>query len=316
MADKLWEQIQEVFPDATQGALMKRYTTFKIGGPAKYLVPVKSIEDLQKALEIANQHHLEYFVFGGASNMLVSDEGFDGMAIKIEMNTHSAVDDKIIADAGAFTAVLARASVDAGLKGFEWAAGIPGTIGGAVRGNAGAHGGDINSTVESVEALVDGEVQHFSNADCKFGYRDSVFKHNGGIILGVTLKLQHDEERGGLKKMMEILDKRHKTQPKGPSSGCIFKKINFEESDASWTGKGIPEEFLAGKYISAGWLIEQAGLKGEKEGGAQVSDVHANFIMNIGDATSEDVKKLIARIKERVAEKFGIDLEEEIQYIV
>ena len=295
---------------------MKRYTTFKIGGPAKYLVPVKSIEDLQKALEIANQHHLEYFVFGGASNMLVSDEGFDGMAIKIEMNTHSAVDDKIIADAGAFTAVLARASVDAGLKGFEWAAGIPGTIGGAVRGNAGAHGGDINSTVESVEALVDGEVQHFSNADCKFGYRDSVFKHNGGIILGVTLKLQHDEERGGLKKMMEILDKRHKTQPKGPSSGCIFKKIIFEESDASWTGKGIPEEFLAGKYISAGWLIEQAGLKGEKEGGAQVSDVHANFIMNIGDATSEDVKKLIARIKERVAEKFGIDLEEEIQYIV
>lgn len=314
MADKIWEQIESAFPNARQGARLGVYATFKIGGPAKYLVPVKSIDELKKALEIAHEHHLDYFVFGGGSNMLVSDEGFDGMAIKIEMNAQSVADDTVVADAGMLTAALARASIDGGLTGFEWGIGVPGTVGGAVRGNAGAFGGEMKDVVESVEALVDGEARTFSNAECAFRYRHSIFKENGGIVLGVTLKLKPDAERDGLKKMMEYLDKRNKTQPKGAAStGCIFKNYEFTEPDPRWTN--VPEEFLTKKRISAGWLIEQAGMKGGKEGAAVVSDVHGNFILNTGGATGADVKRLIERVKERVAEKFGIDLEEEIQYI-
>jgi len=319
--DKLWDQIKEAFPEAKQGVPMSRYTTFKIGGPVKYFVPVKSVEELQRIIEIADKHHLDYFVFGGASNMLVSDEGFKGIAIKIEMNAHSVVDNMVMADAGARTAILSRASIDGGLKGFEWGIGVPGTIGGAVRGNAGAFDGEMKDSVESVEALVDGEVHNFSNAECKFGYRDSIFKHNSGIVVGVTLKLEHDEERAGLKKMMEYLEKRNESQPKGvASSGCMFKNFEIpidadEEFLDSLEKNGIPQEFVAKSKIPAGWLIEQVGMKGEKQGGAQVSEDHGNFITSTGDATAEDVKILIEKIKEKVAEKFGIDLEEEVQFI-
>lgn len=317
--DKIWEQIQEIFPSAQEGVPMARYTTFKIGGPAKYFVPVRSVDELKQVLEIAHQHHLNYFVFGGGSNMLVADEGFDGMAIKIEMNAQSVADDTVVADAGVVTAVLTRATIDAGLTGFEWGIGVPGTVGGAVRGNAGAFGGEMKDVVESAEALIDGEVHTFSNASCMFGYRDSIFKKNGGIVLGVTLKLKPDAERNGLKKMMEFLDRRNKTQPKGAAStGCIFKNYEFPpEADQiqAFRQKGVLEEFLDKKRISAGWLIEQAAMKGEKVGGAEVSSAHGNFIVNSGHATATDVRALVAKIKERVAEKFGIDLEEEIQYI-
>lgn len=312
--DKTWEQIEAAFPSAKQGARLGAYTTFKIGGPAKYLVPVKNVDELKRALEIAHEHHLEYFVFGGGSNMLVSDDGFDGMAIKIEMNASSVVDDRVIADAGILTSALARASIDGGLTGFEWGIGVPGTVGGAVRGNAGAFGGEMKEVVESVDALVDGEVRTFSNAECKFKYRHSIFKENSGIVIGVTLKLKYDEERNGLKKMMEYLDNRNKTQPKGvPSTGCIFKNYEFFEPDPRW--ENVPEEFLIKKRIPAGWLIEQAGLKGHRVGDAMISEAHGNFTVNMGHATATDVHALVAKVKEGVAEKFGIDLEEEIQYI-
>ena len=314
MADKIWEQIEAAFPNAKQSARLGAYTTFKIGGSAKYLVPVKSVDELKQALTLAHEHSLPYFVFGGGSNMLVADEGFDGMAIKIEMNAYSVADDRVIADGGILTAALARASIDGGLTGFEWGIGVPGTAGGAVRGNAGAFGGEMKDVVESVDALVDGEAHTFSNAECAFRYRHSIFKENGGIVLGVTLKLKLDAERNGLKKMMEYLDKRNKTQPKGAAStGCVFKNYEFSEPDARWGN--VPEEFLAKKRISAGWLIEQAGLKGERIGDAMVSDVHGNFILNMGHTTAADVRALVLKVKERVAEKFGIDLEEEIQYI-
>ncbi len=314
--DKIWEAIQELFPSAREGVPMARYTTFKIGGPAKYFVPVKSVDELQKAFALAQKHSLNYFVFGGGSNMLVADEGFDGLAIKMEMNAYSVADDTVVVDAGVVTAILTRAAIDAGLTGFEWGIGVPGTVGGAVRGNAGAFGGEMKDVVESVQALVDGEVHTFSNAECTFRYRHSIFKENGGVVLGVTLKLKPDAERGGVKKMMEFLDRRNKTQPKGAAStGCIFKNYEFVEVNSAWAEKNIPQEFLDKKRISAGWLIEQAGMKGEKVGGAEVSAAHGNFIVNSGHATAADVRALIANSKEKVAEKFGIDLEEEIQYI-
>ncbi len=312
---KLWEEIREKFPAAKQGVELSRYTTFKIGGPVKFLIPVRSVEELQEALKIAHKAHLDYFVFGGASNMLVADEGYRGIAIKMEMNSHSVVDEMVMADAGMITAALTRATIDAGLTGFEWGIGVPGTIGGAVRGNAGAFGGEMRDVVESVNALIDGEIVELSNKECKFGYRHSIFKENGGIVLGVTLRLKMDEERGGAKKMIEFLKQRNETQPKGSaSSGCIFKNFEFEEVKPQWEGV-IPDNFLAAKRISAGWLIEHAGLKGTKVGGAQVSDVHGNFTTSDGSATAADVRALIEKIKAGVAEKFGIDLQEEIQYI-
>ena len=316
MSDKLWEKIQETFPNAKQGVPMARYTTFKIGGPVQYLIPVKSIEELQQTIALAAEHDLPYFVFGGGSNMLVSDEGFAGIAIKIEMNAFSVADDSVIADAGVITAALTRAIIDAGLTGFEWGIGVPGTIGGAVRGNAGAFGGEMKNVVESVQALVDGEVRAFSNSECAFYYRDSIFKHNNGVVLGATLKLKYDPARGGLKKMMEFLDKRNKTQPKGfASTGCIFKNFDFMEIDSAWADKNIPQEFLNKKRIPAGWLIEHAGLKGEKEGGAMVSEAHGNFVVNTGHATAAEVRALVEKIKQKVYDTFGVSLEEEIQYL-
>ena len=300
---------------------LAKHTTFKIGGPAKYFFTAKSKEDLIKAIKKAKKQGLPFFILGGGSNILVSDERFDGLVIKIQDTKYKIQDTRILAGAGLLLGKLVNTSIERGLTGLEWAAGIPGTIGGAIRGNTGVPGKSIKDIVKSVEVL-DADtlgvhpvkslptsregispkaklfhgVKTFTNKDCKFKYRDSIFKHNKNlIILSAEIKLEKGDSKKSKQIIKEILKKRTEKIPKGYSAGSIFKN---------------PEN------ISAGELIEKCGFKGFAIGGARVSFQHANFIINFtGEAKAEDVMNLIKLIKNVVKDKTGIKLQEEIVFL-
>ncbi|OGH91209.1 MAG: UDP-N-acetylenolpyruvoylglucosamine reductase, partial [Candidatus Magasanikbacteria bacterium RIFOXYD12_FULL_33_17] len=222
-------------------------------------------------------------------------------------------------DAGCITVAVARESVRLGLTGFEWGIGVPGTIGGAVRGNAGAMGGDMKGNIEKVEVYRQGEILELQNEECEFTYRESIFKNNNDVVLRVWLKLakSNEESKDLMKKAIENIAYRNATQPQGfASSGCIFKNVIVNEQLITNNEQMIPQEFLDKGVISAGWLVDNAGCKELKIGKAQVSEKHANFIVNLGGATAEDVKNLIDEVKEKVYNKFKINLETEVQEIV
>ena len=305
------------------------YTTFKIGGPARFFCEAKSEEEILEALEFAQEKKLPFFVLGGGSNVLVSDKGFDGLVIKISKfpptgdhpQGDKIKDTKIDCDAGCSLSKIVSESVKAGLTGLEWAAGIPGTVGGAVRGNAGAYGGTMADSVKSVRAL---EISNFKNEDCGFDYRDSIFKHNQNfIILSVELKLKKGDKAESEKKIKEILAKRKEKQPmEFPSPGSFFKNPRLIGGQAVVKNKDLIKQFetdtgqkIRDDKIPAPWIIEEAGLKGKKIGGAMVSEKHANFIVNTGNATAENVIMLAAIIKTKVRNKFGIQLQEEVQLV-
>ena len=328
------------------------YTTFKIGGPAKFFVEAKDEDEIVEALEFAKEKNLPVFILGGGSNLLVSDKGFGGLVIKMSMsgwklNFHDgSLASKIECDSGCLLSKIVNESVKNGLIGLEWAAGIPGgTIGGAVRGNAGAFGGTMGEIVESVKVL---EIPNFSKArlfpsssralripqsqafpsrDCKFAYRDSIFKNNSNlVILSATLKLKKGDKAEGEKKIKEILAKRKEKQPmEFPSPGSFFKNPEtdkkelirqFETDTRLRQGfGGQAGQKIGDEKIPAGYLIDQLDLRGKKIGGAMVSEKHANFIVNTGNATAEDVIMLAAIIKTKVRNKFGIQLQEEVQMV-
>ncbi|MCK4473967.1 UDP-N-acetylmuramate dehydrogenase [Candidatus Parcubacteria bacterium] len=282
---------------------LAKYTTFKIGGPAKYFYIAKTKQDLIKAIKAAKELGLPFFVLGGGSNLLVLDKGFDGLVIKCQMSNVNFLPlkagFKIVAGAGLPLGKLVSASAEKSLTGLEWAVGIPGTVGGAIRGNSGAFEKSISNIVKEVEVLEITEdnspqIKILKNKDCKFQYRDSIFKHNSNlIILSAEIQLKKGDKKEIQKKIKEHLEQRKKTQPLGfPSAGSIFKN---------------PEGF------SAGELIEKCGLKGKKINGAQISEIHSNFIVNLGDAKAKDVEKLIKLIKQKVKQKFGIVLKQEIE---
>lgn len=251
--------------------LLKKYTTFKIGGPAKYFFEAKTKIELISALKLAKEKNLPFFILGGGSNLLVSDQGFNGLVIKFGQPLSAYV-----------------------TKGLEWAIGIPGTIQAAVWGNAGAFGGSMADVVKSVEVLDINslKIKILKNKDCKFAYRDSVFKQKKNLII---LSVEIKTKKSSLKKIKEYLAHRKKTQPLNfPSAGSVFKNP---------------------VGLSAGKLIQDCNLKGKKIGNVQVSEKHANFIINLGNGQAKDVIKLIKLIKEKVKNKFGIVLEEEIQLL-
>ncbi len=279
-----------------QNVLLKDYTTFKIGGPAKYFFIARSSQDLIKAVEFAKDKQLPYFILGGGSNLLVSDEGFEGPVIKLQNSEFKVRDSQLMAEAGTPLGKLVGFSIEKGLTGLENLAGIPGTIAGAVRGNAGAFGHSISELVKQVTALNQKlQTVIYQSADCKFGYRESIFKHNSDIILSVELQLKRGNKEKSQQIIREYLGQRKNKQPLSyASAGCIFKNL--------------PEQ-------SAGYLIDQAGLKGKKIGQAMISEKHANFIVNLGNAKAGEVKQLIDLIKKTVKQKFKIDLEEEVGYL-
>lgn len=270
---------------------LARYTTFKIGGPADLFYEAKTEKEIIEAVRLAKKFKVPYFILGGGSNLLVADEGFRGLVIKIANSKYKITKRKIIAEAGVLLGTLVKESARVGLTGLEFAAGIPGTVGGAIRGNAGAWQQAIGDKILRVKVLTpEGRVKWIKREDCQFAYRQSRFKKNKEIILAVELKLEKGKKKEIRQKIKEILAKR-KQQPKEPSAGCIF---------------------VNPKPLSAGQLIDMAGLKGKIVGKAQISPKHANFIVNLGGARAKEVLKLISLIKQKVKEKFGEELKEEI----
>jgi len=293
---------------------LSKHTTFKIGGKAEFFVIVEETDLLIELLKFLDSEGLDHFILGGGSNMLVRDDERPGVVVKINTKQSHVTSNGIIADAGCATVAIANQSMKEGFVGFEWGVGIPGTIGGAVRGNAGAMGADMKQSVEKVEVYQDGAVVELSNEECEFNYRHSIFKDNPWVVLRVHLKLEKSESKDGMKKALEYLQYRSKTQPQGyASTGCIFK--NFEITNPEALKFEVPEEFLQRGKISAGWLIDKSGMKGAQIGQAKISDTHGNFVVNLGGASASDVLQLIEQIKEKVYEVFGIEIEEEIQIV-
>lgn len=314
--------LKKILPSIRENISLASYTTFKIGGPARYFFIAKTRGDIIKALEAAQKCSLPFFILGGGSNILVSDEGFNGLVVKIQNINYKISDGRIIADAGVSIPVIAHKAIEAGFSGLEWAAGIPGTIGGAIRGNAGAFGGSMSDIVKTVEVLEiqnkNLRVKNLENKNCQFGYRDSVFKKKSNlIILSAVLNFKKGKNEEIERKTKEYLDYRKEKHPINyPSAGSVFKNYQLSISSRQSLFKNFPElkQFKEKGNIPAAYLISKCGLKGKESGGAIISFEHPNFIVNFSNAKAKDVRFLIKLIKQKVAEKFGIFLKEEIQY--
>jgi UDP-N-acetylmuramate dehydrogenase len=298
---------------------LKEYTTFKIGGPARYFFVAKSKKDLKNAILWAKKKKLLFFILGGGSNVLFSDKGFNGLVIKNQNTQYEIRNTKIVAEAGVPLQKLVLETAKKGLSGLENLAGIPGTLGGAIWGNAGAFGREIGDLVEEVKVLeVKGsrlKVKRLKNKECEFGYRESIFKRRENwIILETILKLKRGKKKEIEEKIKKILKLRKEKQPLGfPSAGSVFKNVPVEK-----VPKEIREKFkeeIKDGFLPAGVLIEAAGLKGFQIEGAKISEKHANFILNVGKAKASDVKELMEKIKKEVKKKFKIQLEEEIKLV-
>ena len=323
MPKNLFLKLKKEFPEIKRNISLKEFTTFKIGGRAKYFLEIKDREKLISALKLAKELKTPFFILGGGSNLLVSDKGFDGLVIKMKNTKYEIKDGLIFCEAGAPLSSLVSMAAKNNLTGLEWAVGIPGTIGGAIYGNAGAFGSSIGEIVKEVEVLkiknCKFELTKLKNKDCQFSYRGSIFKKNPNlIILSAKLKLKKGEKNKIEEKMKKYLDYRKSTQPLNfPSAGSIFKNFTPRRNEISGAGpalKVVLKEFNK-KEIPAAYLIEKCGLKGKRVGSVKISEKHANFIINLGNGKAKDVKKLINLTKKKVKEKFGIELKEEIQYL-
>ena len=308
-------------PQVQKNILLKNHTTFRIGGRAKYFFVAKNKEDLISAVRTAKRLKLPFFILGGGSNLLVSDRGYKGLVIKIQNTKYKIKNTEIMAGAGAILGGLVNATADRGLTGLEWAIGIPGTVGGAVLGNAGAFGRSMKDIVNEVDVLdaKAGKIKIFKNKSCEFSYRDSAFKHKKDlIILSATLQFKKGNKREIKNKINTYLENRGKTQPLSfPSAGSIFKNFTPYRacSGAGSALKAVLKKFNGNDLIPAAYLIEKCGLKGRRIGMVKISEKHANFIVNLGQGKTKDVKKLINLAKRKVKNKFGIVLEEEIRFL-
>lgn len=277
---------------------MKKHTSYRIGGNAKILSEPKTAEQIAFITQTCKDFGIPYYIIGNGSNLLVSDNGYEGVIIKISKNfSDIKISDNILTtSAGALLSAVAKKAAAHSLSGLECESGIPGCIGGAVYMNAGAYGGEIKDIAKTVTYLLpNGSISSLDGTDCLFGYRKSIFNTNGGIILSCKFCLEHKNKEEIYEKMAELSRKRREKQPlEYPSCGSAFKR---------------PEGYFAAA------LIEQAGLKGYSVGAAQVSEKHTGFIINRGGATADDIIKLTDHIKNEVFKKFGVELECEMKMI-
>jgi len=299
--------------------LLKDYTTFKIGGPADYFVEVNTIEEVQGALAWARDRGKKFLILGGGSNIIISDDGFAGLVIKLNLKKLEFVGEQVIVGPGVMLAYLLNQALSKNLIGLEFAAGIPGTVGGAIRGNAGTYGLSMSDVVTRIKYLDDNyAIQEMDVQRAEFAYRHSIFKTNSWIILQAELTLASGDIAAAKKLVAERLQYRQDTQPNQPSAGCIFKNIRFEDVDVeTLRNKHVDvDKFAQHRKIPAGYLIEIMDLKGYSIGDAQISEKHANYIINKGQATAEQVIMLISFIKQQIRDKYGIQLQEEVQIVV
>jgi UDP-N-acetylmuramate dehydrogenase len=276
---------------------LARHASARIGGPADYFLVAESLDDLRAAAQIAWNHNLPLFVLGGGSNILIADEGVRGLVVHNRARAVTIDGTSVQAGSGANLSTLARRCIGVGLAGLEWAIGVPGTVGGAIVGNAGAHGGDMAGCVESARILQASGVERvWSNAELAFDYRTSAIKQRAekSVILEAAFTLNTAPVDAIRARADQYNEYRKATQPPGASIGSMFKNP-------------------PGDY--AGRLIEQAGLKGMQIGQAQISPVHANFFVNLGEARAADVWGLIKKARQMVLDEFGVRLELEVQLV-
>lgn len=277
---------------------MKRHTTFRIGGPAEVFVMPGNLEEMQRILEICRTEDLPYFILGNGSNLLVSDKGYQGVVVQLYRNFGQirVEDSRIHAQAGALLSGIAAAAREASLTGFEFAGGIPGTLGGAVVMNAGAYGGEMKDVLKEVTVLTpEGGVLTLQADELHMGYRTSVIKEADYIVLEAVISLEKGDQEEIRSRMQELAGMRTSKQPLSyPSAGSTFKR---------------PEGYFAGK------LIMDSGLRGYQVGGAQVSEKHCGFVINTGNATAKDVTTLMSDVQRIVMEKFGVKLEPEVKFL-
>lgn len=297
MAD--WrERLKQTVPSVLFDEPMKNHTSFQIGGAADALAPVRSIAEIEQVQKLCRAYHIPCMVMGNGSNMLVSDSGIEGVVIKIgsDFSEISIDGTRVTAQAGVLLSKLANTVCRHGLAGLEFAAGIPGTLGGAVYMNAGAYGGEMKDVIRSVRYLDEsGALCTAEGGALAFGYRKSMFSDRRCVIVSCTMELSEGSVEEIRARADEYNRRRAEKQPLSmPSAGSTFKR---------------PEGYFAGK------LIEDAGLKGFSVGGAQVSEKHSGFVVNTGTATARDVTALIEYIQQTVREKFNVNLETEVKVI-
>ncbi len=276
---------------------MSAHTTFKTGGPAEIMLLPSCIEEIKNIIDVCNKNAVKYCVIGNGSNLLVSDKGIKGVVIKLGKSfSHVSVSGNTITlQAGALLSTAAGTALREGLKGMEFAAGIPGTIGGAVCMNAGAYGGEMRDIIKAVKVLYKGEIITLSNEECGFVYRSSRIMREGMLVLEAIIELQKGSSEEIKAVMEDYTQRRRSKQPLDkPSAGSTFKR---------------PQGHFAGR------LIEDAGLKGFSVGGAQVSEKHGGFVINKGNASSSDILSLIKAVQDKVYADTGVRLEPEVRIL-
>ena len=306
--------------DIKENIALAPFTIYKIGGSTRFFAEAANVGELKEALQFAAKKKVPFVVLGAGSNVLVSDKGFDGLVIRMSGGGVRVEGERMHVDAGV---MMARAVVESGraaLQGFEWGIGVPGTMGGSVRGNAGCFGSEMKDVVESVEVFDAsiGLIKKFSHAECGFGYRGSLFKtHPERIIVSVVLRLHTGERDAIEQEIRRITQERVLKQDIGSKCcGCIFKNADWphDADEREALALRFPElgAFRTRPTIPSAFLIDRAGLKGTRAGNVCISEKHANFFINKGGGTSDEVMALIVVVKEAVRKKYGIDLHEEI----
>jgi UDP-N-acetylmuramate dehydrogenase len=300
---------------------LQEYNTYRVGGVARYLYVAQDTDALIGAVRYARKNNAAYFILGGGTNVLVSEEGFDGIVIKAEHHTTDARDNEIYADAGIPMGALVARAAALSLSGLEWAAGLPGTLGGAIFGNAGSHGGEMKDSIVEVAVFDPARngMRNVSAKECGFAYRHSAFKENNIIIVGAVVRLQKGDPADIASRMKENMQKRIAQQPLAQrSAGCVFKNIELATSREGCELTRAHTDFAVfrdARFLPAGLLVDKAGLKGMRSGGAMISNKHGNFIIAETRATADDIMRLIVSAKDAVREKFGIELQEEIRFL-
>lgn len=292
------EKFKAISPDLLENESMAKHTTFRVGGNADIYVSVKSVRELSSLIKLARETDTPFLVIGNGSNILVKDKGIRGLVIEIGsgMSDFELKGNKIYAQAGVLISKLASLALNHSLSGMEEISGIPGTLGGGIYMNAGAYGGELKNIIKTVTYIDEyGEEKTVTADECGFGYRKSIFTNGGKYIVSAVIELSEGDRTEISEKMADYAKRRREKQPLSlPSAGSTFKR---------------PEGYFAGA------LIQESGLKGYKSGGAMISDLHAGFVVNYDNATSQDILDVIKHTQETVLDKFGVMLETEVKII-
>ncbi len=301
----------------TENILFSSLTTLRIGGPIKYFAPATTEEELFHLIEMAKGKSLHYLIIGGGSNLLVSGDGFDGLVIQNLIQSIEKKDDVLEVGAGTDLQALVWYANKSGISGFEKLAGIPGSVGGAVYGNAGAYGQAISDNVLWIEVgePKDGTTKKLKSEECGFGYRKSKFKETKDLILRMGFSITPGDSKELLKTSQEIVKMRMQKYPPGIACpGSFFKNVEVDKLDKGILSRIPKDKIMFGK-IPAGWLLEEVGAKGARKNGVEIAPWHGNLFVNQGGGRAEDFLYLAKEYRQKVKERFGIELEPEVQLV-